>query len=71
MGLFAGGVGGGGGEVEQATLNYDETCKLLCFLRTKNIRNFPVRRKGGPDKFLPLWFLWKNPSIKDAAKYRL
>ena len=26
MGLFE----GGGGHVEQATLNYDETCKLLC-----------------------------------------
>ena len=25
----------------------------------------------GPDKFLPLWGLWKNPCIRDALEYGL
>ena len=35
MGLFE-------GTSQAATLNYDETCKLLCFLFTSNFWNFLV-----------------------------
>ena len=55
MGLF-------GRTSRAATLNYDETYKLLCFLCTNNFRNFPVRA------YLPLYELRFPSGFGSTAK---